>query len=210
MLLNELRATSDGYSYGNNAQEIIWDVGGCSNINPIFDRKTAMLTTGKSFGKKHCTAIRRDMKLSDDLPYCISVNVHSVAGPISCTSGCANGKPSGIMGIMFNVFDADNYEYVRMSLCSGNPVHGKVTNGVQGPEAQFGNRFTCSSCVYTSVRLCVRKNGMVAFSARGLYPTASGNFNGNHNIKGHGGVMLINGLRTVAQFSDYNLKISCS
>ena len=104
-----VQVEANGYAYANQAQDIIWEVSGCSNINPMVDRNTIIQATGATNEKKHCSAIRRDIKLSDGLGYRISLRSLVVSG----TPFCLSGKPSGKIGIIFNFFDSDNYYFVQ-------------------------------------------------------------------------------------------------
>ena len=105
---------ANGYAYANQAQEIIWEISGCSNINPMVDRNTIIQATGGTNPNKHCSAIRRDLKISDGLGYSISrLQTLVVSGTPFCPSGSATGKPSGRIGIIFNFFDSDNYYFVQ-------------------------------------------------------------------------------------------------
>ena len=95
---------------GNQVQE--WDVSGCSNINPIVDIQTIIQATAQTNPNKHCAAIRSNMKISDGFGYSISVQSLVVAGtPFSCPAPSV-GKPGGKVGLIFNVFDNDNYHFV--------------------------------------------------------------------------------------------------
>ena len=104
---------ANGYAYANQAQEIIWEMSGCSNINPMVDRNTIIQATGATNEEKHCSAIRRDLKISDGLGYRINLQTLVVSGTPFCPSGSASGKPSGRIGIIFNFFDSDNYYFVQ-------------------------------------------------------------------------------------------------
>ena len=89
------------FPFGNFNQDFIWDVNRCSNINPIVDRKTIFLTAkGKWPDDKFCTAIRRDLKVSDDTAYTMSTEFVQVSGRY------------GYVGFMFNVWDDYNYDWV--------------------------------------------------------------------------------------------------
>ena len=106
-------AEANGYAYANQAQEIIWEISGCSNINPMVDRNTIIQATAGTNPNKHCSAIRRDLKISDGLGYRITGLTLVVSGTPFCPSGSASGKPSGRVGIIFNFFDSDNYFFVQ-------------------------------------------------------------------------------------------------
>ena len=85
---------------------------GCSNINPLVDRNTIIQATSKVNPNKHCTAIRRDIKIADGFGYQIRLQALVVSGtPISCPAPSV-GRPGGKIGIVFNFFDSDNYRYV--------------------------------------------------------------------------------------------------
>ena len=108
-ILTLVQVEANGYAYANQAQEIIWEMSGCSNINPMVDRNTIIQATGATNPGRHCSAIRRDLKISDGLGYCISGRTLVVSG----TPFCPSGRPSGRVGIIFNLFDSDNYYYVQ-------------------------------------------------------------------------------------------------
>ena len=101
---------ANGYAYANQAQEIIWEMSGCSNINPMVDRNTIIQATGATNEEKHCSAIRRDLKISDGFGYCIN-GLRTLV--VSGTPFCTNGRPGGNIGIIFNLFDSDNYYFVQ-------------------------------------------------------------------------------------------------
>ena len=109
-----LQVKANGYAYANQAQEILWEMSGCSNINPMVDRNTIIQATGTTNPGRHCSAIRRDLKLSDGLGYCIGYGKGGLRTlVVSGLPFCTSGRPSGDVGIIFNFFDSDNYYFVR-------------------------------------------------------------------------------------------------
>ena len=109
-VLPSIQVEANGYAYANQAQEIIWEMSGCSNINPMVDRNTIIQATGTTNPGRHCSAIRRDLKISDGLGYCFS-GLRTLV--ISGTPFCTSGRPSGQVGVIFNFFDSDNYYFVQ-------------------------------------------------------------------------------------------------
>jgi len=105
-----VQVEANGYAYANQAQEIIWEMSGCSNINPMVDRKTIIQATSATNPGQHCSAIRRDLKISDGLGYCIR-EIQALV--VSGTPFCPNRRPGGELGIIFNFFDSDNYYFVQ-------------------------------------------------------------------------------------------------
>ena len=99
--------TANGFPYGDMAQEHIWDVNRCSNINPIVDGRTVLLTAnGKWPEDKFCTAIRRDLKVADGEDYQMTTQFNNLSG------NKIGSKIAGHLGFMFNVWDDYNYDFV--------------------------------------------------------------------------------------------------
>lgn len=92
------------YPFGNQNQEFIWDIDRCSNINPIFDRRTVSLTTagGKYPEDQLCHAIRRDLKVNDDTAY-------------SMTAEFSPLTEKAAWGFIFNLWDDFNYDFVYLT-----------------------------------------------------------------------------------------------
>ena len=96
----------NGYPYGNQSPEFIWDTTRCSNINPIVDSKTIILIAkGKWPIDQFCHSIRRDLKVSDDTAY--TMNVEFIV-----LSGSGSGREMGFPGLAFNYWDESNYDFV--------------------------------------------------------------------------------------------------
>jgi len=201
-----VQVKANGYAYANQAQEIIWEMSGCSNINPMVDRNTIIQATSTTNVNKHCSAIRRDLKISDGFGYCIS-GLRTLV--VSGTPFCSNGRPGGNVGIIFNLFDSDNYYFVQKDLCSGTMCWGQKTNGVIGSCTTFGTVSTfVNNNDWMFWRLCVRRsNGQVTVSTSGGgYNTFSGSFTVPTNeIRGQGGTLIVDGSSTTAQFWGYNV-----
>ena len=104
LLLESLTNGTKGFVFDTQNKNFLWDVNRCSNINPIVDSKSIILTAnGKWPEDKFCTAIRRDLKVTDEVPYEMSTEFNSIAGfPIGV------GHP----GFIFNVWDDYNYDFV--------------------------------------------------------------------------------------------------
>ena len=103
-LLASFAFTTEGFVFNNENPNFLWDVNRCSNINPIVDSKTIILTAnGKWRDDKFCTAIRRDLKVTDEKAYEMSTEFNNISGWI------LNG---GHLGFMFNVWDDYNYDFV--------------------------------------------------------------------------------------------------
>jgi len=201
-----IQVEANGYAYANQAQEIIWEMSGCSNINPMVDRNTIIQATGTTNPGRHCSAIRRDLKLSDGLGYCIRGRTLVVSG----TPICPGGRPGGDIGIIFNLFDSDNYYFVQKDLCSGALCWGRKTNGVIGSCTTFGTVSTVTSASdWVNWRFCVRRTtGQVSVSTNGGgYSTASGSFTVPTNeIRGQGGALIVDGSSTTAQYWGYDVR----
>ena len=110
VIILQLKATNS-FTYGNQNQEIIWDIRRCSNINPIFDRDTAILTSDTGYRRHDCSAIRRDIKVPDNFEYSICVQIHNAMGR-RCLQSSSCKKTGGNVGLIFNVWDHENYDFV--------------------------------------------------------------------------------------------------
>ena len=99
---------TEGFAFDNQNQNFLWDVNRCSNINPIVDSKTIILIAKGAPREtdQFCSAIRRDLKVSDEVPYEMSTEFNNISGSSYCTSPC------GHLGFMFNVWDDNNYDFV--------------------------------------------------------------------------------------------------
>ena len=97
------------YPFGYQNQEFIWDINRCSNINPIFDRRTVQLVAGGVwyengiFRDQICHAIRRDLKVSDDTAYSMTADFMTLT------------TNESYVGFVFNLWDDINYDYVVVS-----------------------------------------------------------------------------------------------
>ena len=107
ILLASLTNDAEGFVLDTQNQNFLWDVNRCSNINPIVDSKTIIL---EAYGNKDdnlCTAIRRDLKVDDQVPYEMSTEFNNI-------SGSSTSIPIGVghLGFIFNVWDDYNYDFV--------------------------------------------------------------------------------------------------
>jgi len=203
-----VQVEANGYAYANQAQEIIWEMSGCSNINPMVDRNTIIQATSATNPNQHCSAIRRDLKISDGLGYCIS-GLRTLV--VSGTPFCPSGRPSGDVGIIFNLFDSDNYYFVQKDLCSGQLCWGQKSNGVIGGCTNFGTTTSITSDTdWIGWDFCVEQStgqGQVyVASFDGGYNGGFGSFNiPLDQIRGQGGTFILDGSSTTAQFWGYDL-----
>ena len=107
MLHASLSLTSEGFVLNYQNPNFLWDLNRCSNINPIVDSQTIILTAnGKWRDDKFCTAIRRDLKVTDQVPYEMSTEFNNVSG------GRTGSVFYGHLGFMFNVWDDINFDFV--------------------------------------------------------------------------------------------------
>ena len=107
MLHASLSLTSEGFVLNYQNPNFLWDLNRCSNINPIVDSQTIILTAnGKWRDDKFCTAIRRDLKVTDQVPYEMSTEFNNVSG------GRTGSVFYGHLGFMFNVWDDFNFDFV--------------------------------------------------------------------------------------------------
>ena len=98
-----------GFVIDTRNPNFLWDVNRCSNINPIVDSETIILiANGKWDDDKFCSAIRRDLKVTDEAPYEMSTEFNNVSG------GRTGSVFYGHLGFMFNVWDDDNFDFVYM------------------------------------------------------------------------------------------------
>ena len=120
VLLALFACTTEGFVFNSENPNFLWDVNRCSNINPIVDSKTIILTAnGKWSEDKFCTAIRRDLKVTDEKPYEISTEFNNIAGfPVTY----------GHLGFMFNVWDDYNYDFVYKRYVRF--IYGRIMNNV--------------------------------------------------------------------------------
>ena len=104
ILLALLDNDTEGFVLDTQDKNFLWDVNRCSNIYPIVDSKSIILTAnGKWPEDKFCTAIRRDLKVTDEVAYEMSTEFNNIAGfPIGV----------GHLGFIFNVWDDYNYDFV--------------------------------------------------------------------------------------------------
>ena len=73
--------TSEGFVLNYQNPNFLWDLNRFSNINPIVDSQTIILTAnGKWRDDKFCTAIRRGLKVTDQLPYEMSTEFNNFGG----------------------------------------------------------------------------------------------------------------------------------
>ena len=99
--------TSEGFVLNYQNPNFLWDLNRFSNINPIVDSQTIILTAnGKWRDDKFCTAIRRGLKVTDQLPYEMSTEFNNVSG------GRTGSVFYGHLGFMFNVWDDYNFDFV--------------------------------------------------------------------------------------------------
>ena len=107
IFLLSINKNAEGFVFNTQNPNFLWDVNRCSNINPIVDSRTIILTAnGKWSEDKFCSAIRRDLKVTDEVPYEISTEFNNISG-----------RPTGSvfyghLGFMFNVWDDNNYDFV--------------------------------------------------------------------------------------------------
>ena len=102
-----LHGNAEGYVFDAQNKNFLWDVNRCSNINPIVDSKTIILTAnGKWDDDRFCSAIRRDLKVTDEAPYEMSTEFNNISGRLK------GSVIQGHLGFMFNVWDDNNYDFV--------------------------------------------------------------------------------------------------
>ena len=100
--------SSEGFVLNDQNPNFLWDLNRCSNINPIVDSQTIILTENGNFEDDNFgTAIRRDLKVTDQVPYEMSTEFNNVSG--RRTGSCFFGH----LGFMFNVRDDYNFDCLQ-------------------------------------------------------------------------------------------------
>merc|ERR1711990_354907 len=98
---------------------------GCSNINPIVDSKTIILIAKGAWPvDQFCHSIRRDLKVSDDTTYTMTVDFINVAGKLD-----SKNTMRGHEGFVFNYWDNNNYDFVYKQVHSTTTGFGSIRNG---------------------------------------------------------------------------------
>jgi len=189
---------ADGFVLENQNRNFLWDVNRCSNINPIVDSETIILTAnGQWATDKFCTAIRRDLKVTDEAPYEISSQFNNLSG-----------KPTGSvlyghLGFMFNVWDDNNYDFVYKRVHSTTFAYGRVFNGaVQFTSSNVVGNPAISSGNWYTLRIVVQTNKDVELF---LNDKKIGSFKAKFTTRGYGGAIVATGYRNVVQFRNFKL-----
>ena len=108
MLHASLSLTSEGFVLNYQNPNFLWDLNRCSNINPIVDSQTIILTENGNFEDDNfCTAIRRDLKVTDQVPYEMSTEFNNVSGRRTGSGFFSH------LGFMFNVRDDYNFDCLQ-------------------------------------------------------------------------------------------------
>merc|ERR1711909_19405 len=181
----------DGFSFGTQFKDFIWDLNRCSNINPIVDSQTIMLiANGKWPDDKFCTAIRRDLKVNDNTAYNMTTQfINLYTGKI------------GHLGFLFNVWDDYNYDFVYKRVHDTTFAYGRVFNGVvQFTSGSFGGNPAISSGNWYTLGITVQTNKAVALFLNGQQ---IGNFTARFTTRGYGGVLIATGYKNTAQFRNF-------
>jgi len=194
ILLASLTNDAEGFVFDTQNKNFLWDVNRCSNINPVVYSKSIILTAnGKWSDDKFCTAIRRDLKVTDEVPYEMSTEFNNIAGfPIGY----------GHLGFIFNVWDDYNYDFVYKRVHSKTFAYGRVFNGEIQFTGSVGGNPAISSGNWYSLKIVVKANKNVDLF---LNDNNIGNFNAKFTTRGYGGFMIATGYRNVVQFRDFNL-----
>jgi len=194
ILLASVANDTEGFVLDTQDKNFLWDVNRCSNINPIVDSKSIILTAnGKWQEDKFCTAIRRDLKVTDEVPYEMSTEFNQIAAV----------REGGNLGFMFNVWDDYNYDFVYKRVQLASFAYGRVFNGeLQFTSMYVGGNPAISSGNWYSLKIVVKANKNVDLF---LNDNNIGNFNAKFTTRGYGGFIIATGYRNVVQFRDFNL-----
>merc|ERR1712218_153913 len=196
ILLASFAFTTEGFVFNNENPNFLWDVNRCSNINPIVDSKTIILTAnGKWSEDKFCSAIRRDLKVTDEKPYEMSTEFNNISG--------TGGGTVGHLGFMFNVWDDYNYDFVYKRVHQTTFAYGRVFNGaIQVTSGSVGGNPAISSGNWYSLKIKVQANKDVELF---LNDKKIGKFEAKFTTRGYGGAIVATGYRNVVQFRNFEL-----
>jgi len=195
ILLASVANDTEGFVLDTQDKNFLWDVNRCSNINPIVDSKSIILTAnGKWPEDKLCTAIRRDLKVTDEASYEMSTEFNNIAGfPIGV----------GHLGFIFNVWDDFNYDLVYKRVHIRDVLYGRVINGeLESNRGTIAGNPAISSGNWYSLKIVVNEEKKVNIF---LNDKEIGSFEATFTTRGYGGLMVATGFRNVVQFRDFNL-----
>jgi len=190
--------SAEGYVFDAQNKNFLWDVNRCSNINPIVDSNTIILrANGKWDDDKFCSAIRRDLKVTDEVAYEMSTEFNNISGTRS------GSTILGHLGFMFNVWDDNNFDFVYKRVHDTSFAYGRVFNGeLQFTSGSVGGNPAISSGNWYSLKIVVRPNKNVDLF---LNDQKIGNFNAKFTTRGYGGAIVATGYRNVVQFRNFNI-----
>lgn len=181
----------NGYPYGNLSPEFVWDTYRCSNINPIVDSKTIILIAKGAFPEdQYCHTIRRDLKVSDNTAYSMTVDFINISGEGHC-------------GLVFNYWDDQNYDIVFKLIQQRYTRYGSVRNGVLSPltNLKVPNPPVESGKWYNfKIEVSPKKEVRVYLDDELL-----GSFQAYFTTRGSGGALVANGFNNVAEFRNYDV-----
>lgn len=188
----------NGYPYGNQSPKFIWDTYRCSNINPIVDSKTIILIGGGRWpADQFCHAIRRDLKVSDDTAYTMTADFISLSGNANL----------GHVGLTFNYWDDNNYDWVYKRVHSTTTVFGSIKNGVLAIAGTITNDPPIQSRKWYNLKIEVSTNKNVNVFLNGvrLNKFVKPSFKAFFTTRGYGGVIVANGYKNVVQFRNFDV-----
>jgi len=185
----------NGYPYGNLSPEFIWDTYRCSNINPIVDSKTVILIAKGTWPEdQYCHTIRRDLKVSDNTAYTMTVDFINI-------SGGTNGNV-GHVGLVFNYWDDQNYDILFKRIHVPDTRYGSVRNGVLGGLTNLSNNPPVESKKWYNFKIEVSPKKEVKVF---LDDKLLGSFKASFTTRGSGGALVANGFNNVAEFRNYDV-----
>jgi len=191
----------NGYPYGNLSPQFIWDTYRCSNIDPIVDSKTIILVAKGAFPvDQFCHAVRRDLKVSDDTAYTMSVDLFNVFGQFLPNSRTMFGH----IGFAFNYWDDQNYDVLYKSIHEDSFSYGPIKNGVYNPDdftTVKGNPPVQSGKWY-NFKIEVSPNKDVKVF---LNDVTLGLFKAQFTTRGLGGALVLNGFSNLAEFRNFDV-----
>jgi len=179
-----------------SSQGPTWDVRRCSNINPIVDSKTILLSAGGKWSNdKFCMGIRTDLKVIDDTAYEMTFNFNNVRG--------GSGGNIGHLGFAFNYWDEDNFDFVYKRVHSNTFAYGKVHAGtIQFTSGSVGGNPTIVSESWYNLKIEVDENKYVKLYLNGK---KIGSFKAFFTTRGYGGAIVATGYQNDVMFRDYDV-----